>query len=222
MGEYAVTQEQRGEKELVTCYRLQTGEPVWTHSDTTRFDPADAVGGLGDVGPRATPTIHGDRIFTQGGTGIVNCLDAHTGRVLWMHDTATKFGTVVTTWGKAGSPLVVDDTVVISVGAPSDEWNSGAGNAASEAGNAMPPKDFNSSLVAFDIATGAVRWKAGTRQASYASPVLATLAGERQIIVINESWVTSHRERRQSPLGTPMVRRAGPQCLVCATSAARE
>ncbi len=189
VGDYAVTQEQRGENELVTCYRLQTGEPVWTHADKTRFDPADAIGGLGDVGPRATPTIHGDRIFTQGGTGIVNCLDARTGHALWMHDTANEFGAAVTTWGKSGSPLVVADMAIISVGAPSGE----SGEAASAAGSTADSTKYNSSLVAFDIATGAVRWKAGARQASYASPVLATLAGERQIIVVNEGWVTGHR-----------------------------
>src|SRR5205085_2082707 len=79
VGNYAVTQEQRGENELVTSYKVDTGEPVWTHADKTRFDPADVKGSLGGPGPRATPTVLGDRIFTQGGTGIVNCLDARTG-----------------------------------------------------------------------------------------------------------------------------------------------
>jgi outer membrane protein assembly factor BamB len=177
VGDYSITQEQRGDNELVSCYELQTGKPVWTHADAERFDPADVQGSAGGIGPRATPTIHGDLVLTQGGTGIVNCLDARTGDVVWAHDTAAEFGAPVVTWGKAGSPLVVDDLVVISVGAPSE----------------TDAPDYDSSLVAFDIATGTVRWKAGRRQASYASPVLATLAGERQIIVVNERWVTSHR-----------------------------
>ncbi len=190
-GDYAVTQEQRGENEFVTCYRVQTGEPVWMHADAARFDPPDTIGGLGDVGPRATPTIQGDRIFTQGGTGIVNCLDARTGHVVWSHDTPAEFGATVTLWGKSGSPLIVDDMVVISVGAPTGAWEGSA--AAAATGESAQPKHFNSSLVAFDSKTGSVRWHAGTRQASYASPVVATLAGERQIIVVNESWVTAHR-----------------------------
>ncbi|HVT28147.1 MAG TPA: PQQ-binding-like beta-propeller repeat protein, partial [Lacipirellulaceae bacterium] len=187
-GDYAVTQEQRGNDELVTCYRLKTGEPVWTHADKARFDPADAIGGLGDVGPRATPTIIGDRIFTQGATGIVHCLDARTGRVIWSHDTPAEVGATVTVWGKSGSPLVVDDMVIISVGAPSGAWESPESSNKSKAS-----KPFDSSLVAFDINSGNVRWAAGSRQASYASPVAATLAGERQIIVVNQSWVTAHR-----------------------------
>ena len=60
----------------MTCYRVDTGEPVWTHTDEARFDPANPAGSLGDIGPRATPTLHDGRVFTQGGTGIVNCLDA--------------------------------------------------------------------------------------------------------------------------------------------------
>lgn len=175
VGDFAVTQEQRAENELVTCYRVTTGEPVWTHSDKTRFDPADPIGGLGDVGPRATPTIVGKRIFTQGGTGIVNCLDARDGHAIWSHDTAAEFGAPIATWGKAGSPLVFDDVVVISVGAPS------------------APASFDSSLVAFDIETGALRWHAGNRKAAYATPVYALLAGEKQIVVVNESWLTGHR-----------------------------
>jgi outer membrane protein assembly factor BamB len=185
VGNYAVTQEQRGEFELVTCYRVDTGEPVWSHSDKARFDPESAQGALGDIGPRATPTIHEGKVFTQGGTGIVNCLDARTGRVLWSHDTPKEFGATVTVWGKSGSPHVVDDMVVISVGAPEGVWETPETPVATD--------NYDSSLVAFDIATGDVRWAAGKRQASYASPVLATLAGERQIIVVNQRWVTGHR-----------------------------
>jgi outer membrane protein assembly factor BamB len=179
VGNYAITQEQRGERELVSCYHVDTGEPVWVHSDLARFDPVDVAGRVSGIGPRATPTIVGDRVFTQGGTGIVNCLDARTGRVLWSHDTAKELDAPVTVWGKSGSPLVVDDLVVISVGAPSRRVSR--------------ETNYNSSLVAFDIESGDVRWTAGRRKASYASPVLAELAGERQILVVNERWVTAHR-----------------------------
>jgi outer membrane protein assembly factor BamB len=182
VGNYAVTQEQRGENELVTCYRVDTGDPVWTHSDKARFDPADFQGSLGDIGPRATPTIVGERIFTQGGTGIVNCLNARTGKVLWQHDTAEEFNSPVTTWGKSGSPLVVDDMVVISVGVRTAAEAASPGSGESEC-----------SLVAFDVATGEVRWAAGISPAAYSSPLIADLAGEQQIVIVNQSWVTAHR-----------------------------
>ena len=67
VGNYAITQEQRGDDEIVACYRLDNGQVVWTHADATRFDPADFQGGLGGIGPRATPTIHDGKVLTQGG-----------------------------------------------------------------------------------------------------------------------------------------------------------
>ena len=170
VGNYAVTQEQRGEHELVTCYRVDTGEPVWTHADEARFDPADMQGSLGGIGPRATPTIHGDKVFTQGGTGIVNCLDARTGEVLWSHDTAEEFGAPVVVWGKAGSPLVVDDMVVISVGAPAMRARVRTPRSCFRHRNRRSPL--------------------GRRQRGKPAmprPCWPTLAGERQIIVVNES-----------------------------------
>ncbi len=187
VGNYAVTQEQRGEQELVTCYRVDAGEPVWTHADEARFDPADFQGSLGDIGPRATPTIVGERIYTQGGTGIVNCIDARTGEVVWQCDTAREFEVPVTVWGKSGSPLVVDDLVVVSVGAVGD------GKPLSLSAGSKKVSSSNCSLVAFDIESGEIRWAAGTRAAAYSSPMVAELAGVRQIIIVNQSWVTAHR-----------------------------
>ncbi len=178
VGNYAVTQEQRGDEEIVSCYRVASGEVVWTHRDEARFDPADFQGGLGGIGPRATPTIHEGKVFAQGATGIVNCLDARTGRLIWSHDTAAETGADVLVWGKSGSPLVVDDLVIVNVGAPNDE-------AARE--------NYESSLVAYDRESGEPRWATGNRQASYASPVLATLAGKRQVVMIHEKYVAAHR-----------------------------
>jgi outer membrane protein assembly factor BamB len=178
VGNYLVTQEQRGDDELVSCYRVDNGEPVWAHGVPTRFDPADFQGALGGIGPRSTPTIHDGKILTQGGTGIVNCLDARTGDVIWSHDTLAETGADVLVWGKSGSPLVVDDLVIVNVGAPNDE---------------AARANYNSSLVAYDLQTGKLRWAAGNRQASYASPLVATLAGERQIVMVNEKYITAHR-----------------------------
>jgi outer membrane protein assembly factor BamB len=173
VGHFAITQEQRGENEMVVCYRVDTdnpeGEVVWTHVDRVRFAPG-GFGALGFVGPRATPTIAGQRVLTQGATGIVNCLELRTGRRRWTHDTLWETGTSNITWGKSGSPLVVDGRVVISVGGVKEQ-----------------------SLVAYDIDTGEIAWSAGSRRSAYASPVLTDLAGERQILVVNEDFLTAHR-----------------------------
>jgi outer membrane protein assembly factor BamB len=168
VGDYAVTQEQRGDAELVVCYALRTGEIVWTHADHVRWDPI-ARGSLGGVGPRATPTVHEGKVFTHGATGIVNCIDARTGHLVWSHKTLEETGAEPVMWGKASSPLVVDDAVVISVGGADD-----------------------ASLVAYDTENGQKAWSAGTRRSSYASPVLTELAGVRQILSVNEDFLTAH------------------------------
>jgi outer membrane protein assembly factor BamB len=186
VGPYAVTQEQRGQDELVTCYRVADGSPVWAHDDPVRFDPG-ATGGLGRAGPRATPTIVGDRVLTQGATGLVNCLDARSGEILWSRDTIAESGAELPLWGKSGSPLVVDGLVIISVGAPAEA-------------SRPKGKKIKTSLAAYDLNTGRRRWSVGDRQASYASPIVATFAGEKQIICLNEGYVTAHRVKNGAVL----------------------
>ena len=108
-GDYIYTQEQRGEDEVVSCYRLGTGAPVWRHRDAARF--YETIGG---PGPRATPTIHQGRIYTHGATGIVNALDAATGARIWTRNSVTDTGAVDPGWGFTSSPLVFEDKVIVA------------------------------------------------------------------------------------------------------------
>lgn len=175
VGPYAITQEQRGPNELVTCYEIATGEPVWSHADESRHDPDTMHGGLGGVGPRATPTVHGRRIYTYGARGIANCLDGPTGEVVWTRRFDESTGYEPLLWGNSSSPLVLSDLgiVVYAVGKSLDQ----------EKG----------SLVALDLETGETRWESGVQTTSYASPVAAEIGGVEQVVHVNESSVGGYR-----------------------------
>lgn len=164
VGMYAVTMEQRGEHELVTCYRLLTGELLWSHADRAHF-----LTTIAGEGPRTVPTIAGQRVLTLGATGILNCLKLADGKPVWSKDIITENDSSAPEWGVSGSPLVVDGMVIVSAGG----------------------KDGRS-LVAYDIDTGELLWAGGDDRAHYSSPVLANLAGTPQILIFNGPGVAAH------------------------------
>ena len=148
----AFTMEQRGVREVAAAYDLATGRELWTSAWNALFQEN------GD-GPRATPAWHDNRVFVLGATGEFRALDAATGRTLWRTDILADAGAGNLDFGMSASPLVVDNTVVVLPGGPNGQ-----------------------SVVAYDRQSGTRVWGALDDGAAYASPVLVTLAGVRQIL----------------------------------------
>lgn len=164
VGRSAVTQEQKGEDETVACYDLLTGKEKWRHSARARYETA-----IAGIGPRATPTISGNRVYSFGATGILACLDLETGREIWSRDTVKETGARVKEWGMSGSPLVLDDKVIVSPGGRNEQ-----------------------SLMAYDKETGAVIWGGGQARAGHSSPSLVSIAGMNQVLIFNNGQIAGH------------------------------
>jgi outer membrane protein assembly factor BamB len=158
-GDLLYTQEQRGEDEIVGCYRVSTGQPVWRHRDRARFWESN-----GGAGPRGTPTLRNGRVYALGATGILNALDAFTGKLIWSRNAAADTKTQTPFWGFTSSPVVDDEQVIVAT---------------------------SGKLVAYDVATGEPRWFGPVHRSSYSSPHRVTIHGVPQVLMLSADGATS-------------------------------
>ena len=143
-----------GDKEVVEALDAATGRGIWSFNYPTQY--RDDFGF--DEGPRGAPAVSGGHVYTFGAEGMLHCLDFATGKKIWSVDTRSKFQVNKGYFGAAGSPLVDGDRVLMNIGG-------------SDGG-----------LVAFDAATGKTLWTATKQEASYSSPVVATIQGARHAL----------------------------------------
>jgi outer membrane protein assembly factor BamB len=144
-----------GDSEVLDCFQNTNGAKLWhaeypsTYRDDFGFES----------GPRATPAVDGQRVFTFGANGILNAWNLTNGSNLWRVDTRKQFSSDKGFFGIACSPLVEGGAVILNIG------GTGAG------------------VVSFDQATGKVLWQTTSEEASYSSPTVATIGGQRRIFV---------------------------------------
>ena len=154
-----------GEQEAVTAYDIATGKHVWRQAYDAPYqvNPAATTHGKG---PKSTPLIHRGHVYTLGIDGTLSALDAADGRVLWRKDFKREFPRTSPEYGAAMSPIGEGSLVIAHVG-----------------GNQ------NGALTAFDGDSGAEKWTWKGDGPAYASPVVATLGGTRQLVTQTQSRV---------------------------------
>jgi outer membrane protein assembly factor BamB len=148
--------------EVTLCMNAGDGKEVWRD----KYE-AQAVTGAParHPGPRSSPAVADGKVVTLGVGGVLSCLDAATGKVLWRKD---EFPKVVPQFFTATSPIIVDGMAIAQLG--------GQGNGA---------------IMAFDLATGNQKWKWAVEGPEYASPVLMTVEGTKQIVTLTEKSIVA-------------------------------
>lgn len=165
VGGLLYTQEADDQHEYLTCLRAEDGARVWRLrlSSAFRNDQGD--------GPHATPTVDGGMVFALSGTGVLLAADAIEGVERWRHDLVAEYEGKGPYFGYSGSPLVVSDPegdkVIVEVGGDSGTF------------------------AAFRRTDGSLLWRGGTGGAGYAAPVIAELAGVRQLLFFHAAGLTS-------------------------------
>jgi len=159
----AFTIEQRRGQEVVTAYDVATGREMWAHGWDSEFTEW-----MGGDGPRATPSWSDGRVYALGALGELRCLDERTGEMLWRVNILDDNAASNLPWGMAASPLLIDDLVVVLPGGPAGR-----------------------SIAAYDRATGKRRWSALNDKQAYSAPMLVTIAGVRQILVLAATRLVS-------------------------------
>ncbi|WP_417379558.1 PQQ-binding-like beta-propeller repeat protein [Gimesia sp.] len=154
---------QRVSFERVLCLDANTGKIIWKYEYPVEYSVSYPAG------PRSTPVINDDRVYTVGAQGHLLCLDAKNGNVLWGKNFVSEYGTQLPTWGMVAAPLVDGNQLIALVGGQK-----------------------NSLVVSFDKQTGKELWRSLEDAAvGYAPPVIFEFGGQRELIVWHPTAVSA-------------------------------
>jgi outer membrane protein assembly factor BamB len=153
------------ENEVASCFDLDTGKQLWRDSYPTPYmmNPAAFTHGKG---PKSTPVVYNNKLYTLGISGILSCYDTEGGKLKWRREFSKYFKATSPLYGAATSPLVYKGLVIVHVGG----HDSGA-------------------LLALDAETGERRWNLSGEGPGYASPVVAEFSGTEQIVTLSQKFI---------------------------------
>lgn len=153
----------QAEDEVLLSLEAATGKEIWRSSQPIAYQMNPAATGHGK-GPKSTPVISNGTVYTFGITGVLSAHDAATGKVKWRREFSKEYPATSPYYGTAMSPLIDNGLLIAHVGG----HDKGA-------------------LTAFDAESGATRWFNDTEGPAYASPIIVTLAGVRQIVTTTQN-----------------------------------
>jgi len=166
--------DRHGDQARLTCLDARTGESLWKFEYPTGYE--DMLGY--NNGPRCSPVIDDGLVYLFGAEGMLHCVRAADGQLVWKADTAERFGVVQNYFGVGSTPVVDGDLLIVMVGgSPPESQDAGRYDLTRVKGN-------GSGIVAFDKRTGQVRYSITDELASYAAPRLATIGGRRWCFVL--------------------------------------
>jgi outer membrane protein assembly factor BamB len=159
--------DRHGDRARLSCLNSETGGFLWKFEYPTDYQ--DQYGY--DNGPRCCPVVDDDRVYIYGAEGMLHCVAAADGKLLWKVDTKAYFGVVQNFFGVGSTPVIEGELLIAQVGGspPGSDQTTPQGN--------------GTGVVAFDKRTGQVKYRTTNELASYAGPVLATIDGRRWCFV---------------------------------------
>jgi outer membrane protein assembly factor BamB len=157
----------------LTCMDAKTGDELWTVDHPTAYE--DLLGY--NNGPRATPVVDDQHVYTYSAEGMLQCVRIADGQLVWRVVTMKDFNVVKNFFGVGSTPLLWRDLVLVNVG------GSPSGGPTDVYAASGYVESSGSCIVAFERATGKVRWQTGDDLASYASPVLAHIGGREVVFM---------------------------------------
>ena len=152
------------DNEVVFCVDLNSGKILWQQSYPAPYSMNFAAFSHGK-GPKATPAFHNGKLYTFGISGILSCFDAATGSLKWRKEFSKQFQKTSPAFGVSSSPVIDNGLCIVNVGGS----NQGA-------------------LMAFDAETGNMKWSWQGDGPGHASPIVAELAGTRQVITQTQNF----------------------------------
>lgn len=147
-----------GDQETIECLDAETGQPIWDHSYSTSCQCTYEY----STGPYSTPVANDQFVFCVGAQGQLHCLDHASGEVIWQRDLFSEYEIEPRDWPFAGSPLLLEDRLILNLGAV----------------------EKNAGIIALSLSDGQTLWESTNQPYAHTTPTVATIHEQQLVFVL--------------------------------------